>query len=318
MEKYAFGVDIGGTNIKMGLFSVDGQLVEKWEIPTHIEQNGTYILPEIAQVLQKKMIERTIEPRQVEGIGIGVPGPVDADGIVYKCNNLGWGIFNLKERMRQLLPEIPKVMVGNDANTAALGELWQGGAAGYESTVLLTLGTGIGGGVVLNGRIITGKNGGAGEVGHITVEPEETVPCTCGKRGCLEQYASASGVVFLAKRMLRESNKLSELRNMDTFTAKEICDLAKAGEEMAGDIMDAFGEYLGRALSFISCTIDPDVYMIGGGMNRAGTIVTDAIMKYYKKYAFHVSSGTQVVLAKLGNDAGIYGCAQMIFSSDDM
>ncbi len=318
MKEYAFGVDVGGTNIKMGLFSSEGMPLEKWEIPTDTKDNGESILPEIAQSIQQHMMHRAIKSGQIAGIGIGVPGPVDEDGVVYKCNNLGWGIFNVRDRMRELLPDIPKVVVGNDANVAALGELWQGGAAGYESAVLFTLGTGIGGGIVLNGKIVAGKNGGAGEVGHITVEPGETVPCKCGKYGCLEQYASARGVVFLAKRMLQETDRPSQLRKIDDFTAKEICALAQAGEEMAGDIIDRFGEYLGRALSFVSCTVDPDVYIIGGGMSQAGSIVTNAVMKYHRKYAFHVSQGTKAVIAKLGNEAGIYGCARMVFLPDTM
>jgi len=248
----------------------------------------------------------------VEGIGIAVPGPVDAAGVVYKCVNLGWGVFSIRERMRELLPEIPHVAAGNDANVAALGELWQGGGRGYRSTVMITLGTGVGGGVVLDGRIVAGKNGGAGEIGHITVEPEETLVCTCGKRGCLEQYASARGVAELAKRMLAECNTPSALRDLGAFTAKELCEQAERGDVMALSVLERFGDYLGRAMSFISCTVDPDVYIVGGGMSRAGEIVLAPVRKAYRKYAFHVSAGTDAVIAKLGNDAGIYGCAKMV------
>ncbi|MGN0969084.1 MAG: ROK family glucokinase [Oscillospiraceae bacterium] len=316
MKPYAFGVDIGGTTVKLGLFSSEGELLEKWEIPTRTEHDGAEILPDVTQAIRSALERRGIEAGQVEGIGIGVPGPVDENDVVHKCVNLGWGVFSVRERMNELLPQIPNVHAGNDANVAALGELWQGGGKGrgHKSAVLFTLGTGVGGGVVLNGRIVCGTNGGAGEVGHMTVEPLASEECTCGKRGCLEQYASANGVVRLAKRMLAESDLPSALRQMDGFTAREICDLAREGEEMALAIMDRCGDYLGRAMSYVSCTIDPDIYIVGGGMSRAGSVLTDAILKYYRKYAFHVSAHTGIVVARLGNDAGIYGCAKMILT----
>ena len=314
MKRFAFGVDVGGTTVKLGLFSTDGALLEKWEIPTHTQDNGKNILPEIAASITERMALRQISADEVEGIGICVPGPVDDEATVHKCINLGWGVFNLKEELNRLLPDIPKVAAGNDANVATLGEVWQGGAAGYRSAVMFTLGTGVGGGVVLDGKIIAGLNGGGGEVGHIAIEPGETVRCNCGKCGCLEQYTSANGVVFLAKRMLAASDKPSRLRELPSFTSKEICDLARDGEEMAMDIIDRFGEYLGRAFSFVSCVVDPDVFIIGGGMSRAGSVVVDAAMKYYGKYAFHVSAKTRAVIATLGNDAGIFGCACMVLT----
>lgn len=312
MKPYAFGVDIGGTTVKIGLFSTDGELLDKWEIPTRTEQGGANVLPDVAKSIENKLAEKTISADDVEGIGIGVPGPVGADYTVYRCVNLGWGVFNIKERMNELLPEIPNVAAGNDANVAALGELWQGGGKGHQSAVMFTLGTGVGGGVVMDGRIVAGTNGGAGEVGHMTVNPYETVRCSCGKFGCLEQYASANGIVRMAKVMLKESDKPSKLRDMEKFSSKDICDLARDGEEMAIDIVERCGDYLGRAMSYVSCTIDPEVYVVGGGMSRAGKIVTDSILKYYQKYAFHVSTGTGVAVAQLGNDAGMYGCVKMI------
>ena len=313
MHPYAFGVDVGGTTVKLGLFSRDGALLEKWEIPTRTQNNGEHVLPDIVASIRSKLSEKNIAPQNVEGIGIGVPGPVSADFTVNKCVNLGWGVFNLKEKMNQLLPEISNVAAGNDANVATLGELWQGGGKGYQSAVMFTLGTGVGGGVVVDGKIVAGANGGAGEVGHMTVEPGETVPCACGKYGCLEQYASANGIVRMGKVMLSQCDKPSALRDLERFTAKDICDLARNGEEMAMDIVEHFGEYMGRAMSYVACTTDPDVFIVGGGMSRAGSIITDVMLKYYRKYAFHVSTGTSIALAELGNDAGIYGCAKMIF-----
>ena len=312
MHPYAFGVDVGGTTVKLGLFSRDGALLEKWEIPTRTQNNGENVLPDIVASIRSKLSEKNIAPQNVEGIGIGVPGPVSADFTVNKCVNLGWGVFNLKEKMNQLLPEIPNVAAGNDANVATLGELWQGGGKGYQSAVMFTLGTGVGGGVVVDGKIVAGANGGAGEVGHMTVEPGETVPCACGKYGCLEQYASANGIVRMSKVMLSHCDKPSGLRDLEHFTAKDICDLARNGEEMAMDIVERFGEYMGRAMSYVACTADPDVFIVGGGMSRAGSIITDVMLKYYRRYAFHVSTGTSIALAELGNDAGMYGCAKMI------
>ena len=312
MKPYAFGVDIGGTTVKIGLFTTDGALKEKWEIPTRTENDGEHILPDVAASIRAKLAEKDIAPEEVEGVGMGVPGPVGSDYTVYKCINLGWGVFNLKERMNTLLPEIPNVAAGNDANVATLGELWQGGGKGYQSAVMFTLGTGVGGGVVIDGKIVAGANGGAGEIGHMTVEPGESVRCNCGKYGCLEQYASANGIVRLAKTMLNRYDKPSKLRKMENFTSKDICDLAREGEEMAVAIVDKCGEYLGRAMSFVSCTTDPDVFIVGGGMSRAGDVVTEPCLKYFRRYAFHVSTGTTLVVAKLGNDAGMYGCVKMV------
>ena len=312
MKPYVFGVDIGGTTVKLGLFYCDGKLVDKWEIRTRTEDNGSGILPDIAESIRKKIGEKSIPADEIEGIGIGVPGPVDDESVVMGCVNLGWGTVNVKERMNELLPELTNVAAGNDANVAALGEMWAGGASGHSSTVMITLGTGVGGGVVVDGRIVAGTNGGAGEIGHMTVNPAEKRQCTCGKCGCLEQYASANGIVRLAKDMLAESDKPSALRHMSVFNSRDICDLARDGEEMASDILDRCCGYLGMVMSFVSCTVDPEIFVLGGGMSRAGEVLTDRISRYYGKYAFHVSKETPVAVAKLGNDAGIYGAARMI------
>lgn len=312
MKHYIFGVDVGGTTVKLGMFSGEGELLEKWEIPTRIQNGGQQILPDVAASVENAMARRGIDANQVKGIGLGVPGPVVGDGTVHSCVNLGWGTKKLDEEMKALMPGIAKIAAGNDASLAALGELWKGGGKGYRSTVMVTLGTGVGGGVVMDGKIVPGAHGCGGEVGHITVEPEELESCGCGKRGCLEQYASANGIVRLAKRMLEQSEEPSELRSMERFTSKEICDLARDGEPMAGKIVDRFGAYLGRAMSYMSCVVDPEVFIIGGGMSRAGRVVTDAIKKYYREYAFGVSKETDIVVAELGNDAGIYGCAKLI------
>ncbi len=312
--KYVLGADVGGTTVKLGLFSAEGSLLEKWEIPTRTENGGAEILPDIAASLREALARHEIAAGDVTGIGIAVPGPVDKNGTVHGCVNLGWGVLDIKSEMNRLLPEIPHVAAGNDANAATLGELWRGGGAGHSSTAMFTLGTGVGGGIVVNGQMVAGAGGGAGELGHITVEPGETVPCACGKCGCLEQYASANGIVRMGRVMLEQCDTPSALRSMEAFTARDICDLARDGEPMACSIVDRFGEYLGRALSFVAATVDPDIFIIGGGMSRAGSVIIDAIAGYYRRYAFHISVDTPIVLAELGNDAGIYGCAKMASS----
>lgn len=312
VRPYAFGVDIGGTTVKLGLFRTDGTLLEKWEIPTRTENDGANVLPDIAKAIAAKLTEREMEPRDVEGIGIDVPGPVNEDGTVFKCVNLGWGIFNVVDRMRELLPSIPNVACGNDANVAALGEMWVGGGRGHQNVAMFTLGTGVGGGIVLGGKIVAGAGGAGGEVGHMCVNPDETTPCACGNYGCLEQYASANGIVRMGKLMLAKSATPSCLRGLAGMTSKDICDAARTGDEMGIEIVDRCGEYLGRAMSAVACTMNPEVFVIGGGMSRAGRVLIDAIRKYYERYAFHLCKDIPIVVAELGNDAGIYGCARMI------
>ena len=314
MKKYIFGVDLGGTTVKMGLFLSSGELLHTWEIPTRTEKGGKYILGDIADSVIETLREREISKDDVEGIGIGVPGPVGADGTVFKCVNLGWGVFNVADRLQELTGL--KVKAGNDANVAALGEMWQGGGKGCHSIVMITLGTGIGGGIILNGEILSGTNGAAGEVGHIPVWDDETEMCGCGKRGCLEQYGSATGIVRVAKRYLKAHDEPSILRQYDDFTAKEVCDAAKENDAIAIEILDLVGKTLGKALACISCVVNTEAFVIGGGVSRAGSVLLDSIEKYFKEYAFHASRDTEFKLATLGNNAGIYGGAKMIAGNE--
>ena len=314
MKKYIFGVDLGGTTVKMGLFLSSGELLHTWEIPTRTEKGGKYILGDIADSVIETLREREISKDDVEGIGIGVPGPVGADGTVFKCVNLGWGVFNVADRLQELTGL--KVKAGNDANVAARGEMWQGGGKGCHSIVMITLGTGIGGGIILNGEILSGTNGAAGEVGHIPVWDDETEMCGCGKRGCLEQYGSATGIVRVAKRYLKAHDEPSILRQYDDFTAKEVCDAAKENDAIAIEILDLVGKTLGKALACISCVVNTEAFVIGGGVSRAGSVLLDPIEKYFKEYAFHASRDTEFKLATLGNNAGIYGGAKMIAGNE--
>lgn len=310
MKTYGFGVDIGGTTVKLGLFRTDGTLLDKWEIPTRTEDDGAHILPDVAEAIKGKIAEKAIDPSDVQGIGVGVPGPVTPEGIVRKCVNLGWGVFNVEDTLSELTGYLVKA--GNDANVAALGEMWQGAGKGSENIVMVTLGTGVGGGVIIGGHVVAGATGAGGEIGHIPVNAQETETCGCGKTGCLEQYASATGVVRLTKRALAASDQPSSLCSLTEVTAKDTFDAAKAGDALALEVIEQFGEILGRALAAIACVINPEVFVIGGGVSKAGTIITDVVAKYYVPNAFHACREAQFKLAELGNDAGIYGCVRMI------
>ena len=309
MKKYCFGVDVGGTTVKIGLFDCEGNILEKWEIPTRTEDSGAGILPDIAQALLKKMAEKGLKKEEMAGVGIGTPGPVDRDGIVHEAVNLGWGVFNLRERMEELCG-MP-VRAGNDANVAALGEMWKGGGRGYKNLVLVTLGTGVCGGIIVNGEILTGAVGAGGEIGHIHIQDEEVDACNCGNHGCLEQYASATGVVRLAGHILEETQEESILRG-GQVTAKAVFDAVKAGDRVAIRIAETFGEYLGKGLAAVAGVVNPEAFVIGGGVSKAGDILFSFIEKNYRNYVFHGSRDAKFVLATLGNDAGICGAAKLI------
>lgn len=311
MKKYAFGVDIGGTTIKMGLFETYGNLLDTWEIPTRTEDNGKYILADIADAVEKELMEKNISKLDIEGIGMGVPGPVGADGTVLKCVNLGWGVFNVEHELETMTGF--KVKVANDANVAALGEMWQGGGKGYKNLVMITLGTGVGGGIIINEHILAGINGSAGEIGHLPMKDNEIESCGCGKRGCLEQYASATGIVRSAKKYL-SANKDTEsiLKNKTNFTAKDIFDAAKNGDKVALLLVEKVGILLGKALAAIACVVNPEVFVIGGGMSKAGKILMDSIQKHFTEYAFHASCNTIFKFAELSNNAGIYGGVRLV------
>ena len=311
MEKKCIGIDVGGTTVKIGIFEIDGSLLEKWEVPTRKEENGKYILSDVAASIQEKLREQNISIEDVEGAGIGVPGPVMPDGYVEVCVNLGWRDKNPQEELQKLLG-VP-VFSGNDANVAALGEMWQGGGKGYKDIVMVTLGTGVGGGVILNEKIISGKHGLGGEIGHIHVRDEEKEYCNCGGQGCLEQVASATGIAREARRVLAARKEESSMRAFgDEITAKDVLDCAKAGDELAGAVMETVSRYLGLVLAQVALTIDPEAFVIGGGVSKAGPFLLEGIQKYYDKYTAISVNKAIITLAKLGNDAGIYGSARLV------
>ena len=311
--KYCFGVDIGGTTVKLGLFSEAGAIVEKWEIVTRTENEGAAILPDVAEAINGKLEQHGIEKEQVLGIGVGVPAPVTVDGIVNGSANLGWKYKNAKKELEELTGLTAEF--GNDANVAALGEMWQGGAKGSKDVIMVTLGTGVGGGIIVDGKIVAGYNGAGGEIGHITVNNDEIEPCNCGQYGCLEQYTSATGIVRMAKRKLAKTQDETSLRKYENITAKDIFDEAKAGDAVALLLVDEVGEILGSTLSNIACVVNPEVIVIGGGVSKAGQILIDTIKKHYQETSFKACRDTRFELASLGNDAGIYGSMNLIINN---
>lgn len=307
--KYAVGVDLGGTTVKMGIFTEDAKLVTKWEIKTRKEENGKYILGDIAASIGETLEQNGISKEDVTGIGMGVPGAIQPDGSVHSCVNLGWKQVMVKDEMESLTGLL--VYPANDANIAALGEMWQGGGKGCKNAVMVTLGTGVGGGIIIDGKIVVGTSGFGGEIGHMKMNMEETEVCGCGKTGCLEQYASATGVARMAGNMLKASEEDSVLRKTDVVTAKDVFDAAKAGDKLGLQVVEEVSRILALALSYISCVCDPEVFIIGGGVSKAGTILTDTVQKYYLDDVFGDLKKAGFVLATLGNDAGIYGGAKL-------
>ena len=417
--KYIGAADIGGTTIKLGLFDTGCRLIKSWEIPTDLSESGTGILPELCAELKRAACDANTdanantdadtdtdtdsvylgkgdkssncgETESVEddgdsyltAVGIAVPAAVDEYGVARNCTNIGWGTIDLRKEVGELLPNVDVLCFANDAAAAALGELKFGAAKGLSSAYMITLGTGVGGGFISDGRVVNGAFGAAGEIGHIIINPRESTPCKCGRRGCLEQYASASGVVRLAANIIALKNadyddslsmKVSEkeslclstypcceddtdkhmgtdisrsndisvntnvsadcdspsrihieslfelsipkeessLESMDNFSARDICRLAEEGDKLSCYVLKIFGKCMGLAMSSISCTADPNCYIIGGGMSRAGDIVLKAIREGYEEYAYPASRYVSIRLSKLSNEAGIYGSAAM-------
>ena len=309
--KYCFGVDIGGTTVKLGLFTAGGEIVDKWEIKTRTENQGEAVLPDIAEALNAKLAEKKIGRDEVEGIGVGVPAPVDAEGVVQNTANLGWGYKEVKREMEELSGM--RAEIGNDANVAALGEMWLGAGKGRKNIVMVTLGTGVGGGIIIDGKPLVGAHGAGGEIGHLCVNYEETDHCGCGNTGCLEQYASATGITRLANIRLAKDDTSSVLRGQEV-SAKTVFDAVKAEDAVAKEIAEEFGKYLGHAMANLAAVVDPSAIVIGGGVSKAGEVLIEYVEKNFKERAFFANKDTEFVLATLGNDAGICGAAKLILS----
>ena len=307
--KNCFGVDIGGTSVKMGLFQEDGKLIEKWSIKTRTECEGEQILPDVAASIQQKMKEHGLLPNDVQGVGLGIPAPVKEDGIVRGTANLGWKYKEVKKELESLTGLTVKT--GNDANMAALGEMWLGAGKGHENLVMVTLGTGVGGAIIFDGKCVSGGHGAAGEIGHVCVNEKETQICGCGRKGCLEQYASATGIARMARQKISREKTNSILKENDV-NAKKVFDAVKAGDKMAKAVAEEFGKYLGYALANIVVVCDPTIIIIGGGVSKAGEILLPYIEKPFREKVFFANEKTEFALAKLENDAGICGAARLV------
>ena len=307
--KYGFGVDLGGTTVKIAYFDENGTMLSKWEIPTVTTGGGKQILPDIAAAIKGYMTEHDVSADDIVGIGIGVPGPVDGKGVVNKCVNLGWGVFNIADALSELTGL--KVKAGNDANVAALGEYWKGGGQGCENMIFATLGTGVGGGIVIDGKLLHGAHGAGGEIGHLVLNREETEMCGCGKRGCVEQYCSATGLVRMAYKHLAATDAFSALRNLESISCKDIFDAGKAGDAVALEILDHYYALLGEFLADLCCVVNPEAVVLGGGVSKAGKMLLEGTKPYFQKYVFHAASDVRFALASLGNDAGAYGAFKL-------
>ena len=288
-------------------------MLDKWEIPTRTEDNGSHILPDIAESIREKM--KLIDRDSIAGVGVGAPGPIDGDGVVHRAVNLGWGTFSIKDTLEDLL-NLP-VMAGNDANVAALGEMWMGGGQGCRDLIMVTLGTGVGGGIIVKGKMLTGFTGAGGEIGHMHVEDREEETCNCGNKGCLEQYSSATGITRLANRLLASCDRDSVLRQGEV-SAKTVFDAVKARDPLAVEVAEKFGKYLGDTLASIACVVNPETIVIGGGVSKAGEVLIDFIRPNYEKNVFCGSREVKFSLATLGNDAGIYGAAKLVLDMESV
>ena len=308
--KFGFGVDLGGTTVKLAYFDEAGTMLHKWEIPTDTSEGGKHILPDIAKAVLKYMEENNISREDILGVGIGVPGSVNNQGIVAGCDNLGWGRFSVKDALEPLLGM--KVVAGNDATVAALGECWKGGGQGYKSMVLVTLGTGVGGGIILDGKPLHGTTGAAGEIGHMVLNRHETAVCGCGKSGCVEQYCSATGIARLTRLALAESDAPSSLRAVEKIMAKDVFDAANSGDTLAQGVLEQVYAYMGEFIANICCVVNPEVVVLGGGVSRAGEPLLEGLRKSFKKWGYHACQDTKFALATLGNDAGSYGAFKLV------
>ena len=308
--KVIFGVDVGGTTIKIGLFDTTGELLEKRSIETDISNQGSNIIPDLVKAIQTF----DIDLQHVQGIGVGVPGPVK-DGLVYQAVNLGWHHYDVAKAIKTDWPYPVKVTVHNDANLAALGELMAGAAQDVKNLVFFTLGTGVGGGIVSDGKIIEGAHGAGGEIGHMRVG-NKGFTCACGNIDCLETIASASGIKRLAAHYVQESNLPSRLRQESYYSAKYIFDLAMSGDPIAETIIEDVTDALAQATQILAVVADPDTFVFGGGVSRAGDFLIDKIRKKYQQIAFPTLRNIHFKVARLGNDAGIYGAFKSVYDED--
>ena len=314
MESMILGIDVGGTSIKIGFVSENGDVFDKWEIPTNTNENGKHIVHDIWTSIEKKLKQHQMKKSILLGIGVGAPGFIDAKtGVVYRAVNIGWQDFELASQFKELsgLP----VYIANDANVAVLGENWKGAGNQANNLIAVTLGTGVGGGIIANGSVLDGENGTAGEIGHITVDPNGYL-CNCGRKGCLETITSATGIVRQAMDLIDE-NPTSDLAvyygEAGSISAKDVFDLASKGDSLCDQVIDHTANVLGLVIANTATIINPSKVLIGGGVSQAGDQLILRIEKYFKEYALErISDICEVKVAELGNDAGMIGAAYLV------
>lgn len=312
--KFAVGVDIGGTTIKFGLFQREGECIYETRQDTGAERPYEQVLIDIVNVIKNMLKENKVSEEDLVGIGIGIPGPVTGESKVNHCVNLGWEEVDVGHYIKRHFN--CQVKVGNDANVAALGEIWTGAAKGYRSMVLVTLGTGIGGGIVIDGKILAGSHGAGGEIGHMPfLQQALNRICGCGGKRCFEQMCSAPNIVIRAKELLEKSDQESVLReNISNLDTEIIYKAAARGDKLAIEITDETAKEMGRALAIIGAVIDPEVFVIGGGVSAAGDGLFKPLRNYYEKYCFREGKDVPIIRASLGNRAGIFGAASLVIS----
>ena len=317
MSKKIIGIDLGGTSVKLAILTTAGDIQEKWSIKTNILDEGSHIVPDIIESIKHRFETHGLSKEDFLGIGMGSPGVVDSTaGTVIGAYNLNWKTLQLVKQQFEAELGLP-FFIDNDANVAALGEQWVGAGENNPDVVFMTLGTGVGGGVIAAGNLIRGVKGAGGELGHITVDFEAPFACTCGKKGCLETVASATGIVNLTRRYAEEYAGDAKLKQMiddgQEVTAKDVFDLAKEGDDLALIVYRHFSNYLGVACANIAAVLNPAYIVLGGGVSAAGEFLLEGVRKVFAENSFpQIKESTQLVLATLGNDAGVLGAASLV------
>ncbi|HEM4129723.1 TPA: ROK family glucokinase [Streptococcus suis] len=317
MSKKIIGIDLGGTSVKLAILTTEGEIQEKWSIKTNILDEGSHIVPDIIDSIQQRFETHGLTKEDFLGVGMGSPGVVDSEaGTVIGAYNLNWKTLQLVKEQFEAALGLP-FFIDNDANVAALGEQWVGAGNNNPNVVFMTLGTGVGGGVIAAGNLIRGVKGAGGELGHITVDFDEPFACTCGKKGCLETVASATGIVNLSRRYADQYAGDAKLKQMiddgQDVTAKDVFDLAKEGDDLALIVYRHFSEYLGVACANIAAVLNPAYIVLGGGVSAAGDFLLDGVRKVFAENSFpQIKESTQIVLATRGNDAGVLGAASLV------
>ncbi|KMK76004.1 ROK family glucokinase [Alkalihalobacillus pseudalcaliphilus] len=311
-NSWLVGADIGGTTIKLAFITLEGEIVTKWEIPTNTEESGILIPNEIAKAIQEKLKKLNETNEKLMAIGVGAPGFIEMDaGFIYESVNIGWKDFALKDQLEKVtgLP----VTIDNDANVAALGEMWKGAGDGASDLLCVTLGTGVGGGIISNGQIVHGINGMAGEIGHITAVAENGAPCNCGKTGCIETIASATGIKRIAETGLLyhpESRLQATLIKEGSISSKDVFEAAEAGDEYAQQVVEKVSFHLGLVIANLTSSLNPKKIVIGGGVSKAGETLLLPLKEQFRRFAIgRIATSTEFEVATLGNDAGVIGAA---------